>query len=395
MLIREKTTKGYQSIRVRFSAESLMANSAPANWRRVCAFLNAIGFIITNDCISRVDFQLTCDFLTMADVAWLEKNDYIVTKLRKYNEHGRGLGSKKKVEYYRLGTGSNPVQFYWYDKWIELHSAGNLGSQKYVMTQEKIGDEWRNSRRPVTRFEISVKRDGLRAMGINSVDDLFGNEWAIINLLTQDWVRILVSPKKEGKEYKQKNHPVWDKIRNALYLHFGGKNFADKAEWNPPEPVACDPEHLEKMALGCLSKALAQRNGEQPNKELSTNLAYGWVDKNSKDLHYKINQTVVHTVNKTGIPLGLRVEESWETLDSTVLDRKKEQVNDWLATVPTTPLLPVNVADVPSEPSPVRGNGAALDLDGATIGERFKESMDIIECNKGFVPHPYDEYKLE
>ena len=393
MLIREKTTKGYQSIRVRFSAESLMANSAPANWRRVCAFLDAIGFIITKDCISRVDFQLTCDFLTMADVKWLEENDYIVSKLRKYAENGKGLGSKKKVEYLRLGTGSNPVQFYWYNKWEELRSAGNLGSQKYMLNLQKMGDDWINSRRPVTRFEISVKRDGLRAMGINCVDDLFGNEWAGINLLTQDWVRIVDEPKKEGKEYKQNNHPVWDKIRNALYLNFGGKNFADKAEWNPPEPVAGDPDHLEKMALGCLSKALAMRNGEQSDKQSSTNLANVWVDKVSKDLHYKLNQTAIHTVNKTGIPLGRRIEESWETLDSTVLDRSKKQVNDWLTSIRKS--LPDNVTAVPFGESPVRGSGKPVELTGTTGRERFKESMDIINCNERFVPHDLDEYKLE
>jgi len=376
VLIRDKATRGYQSIRVRFSAESLMANSARANWHHILAFFNAIGFIVTKDCVSRVDFHLTSDFLTMADVKWFFENDYIVSKLLTYAEHGKGLGSKRRVEYIRFGTGINPVQFYFYDKKVELDSGGNSFTQKYVMTQEKIGDEWRNSGRPVTRFEISVKRVGLRAMGINCVDDLFGNEWAIINLLTHSWIRILDTSKKKGNEWKQNNHPVWDKIRNALYQHFGGKNFADKAEWNPPEPVAGNPEHLEKMALGCLSKALALRNGEQSNKQSSMNLANVWVDKNGKDLHYKINQTAVHTVNKTGIPLGLRVEESWETLDSTVLDRSRKQANTWLTSVPTTPLFPVNVADVPSEPSPVRGNGAALDLDGVTGRERFGDFMD-------------------
>ena len=381
VLIREKTTKGYQSIRVRFSAESLMANSAPANWRRLVTFLDKLGFIVTKDCISRVDFHLTCDFLTMADIKWLADNDYIVTKLRKNNKHASGLGSKEKLEYLRLGTGSNDVQFYWYNKWLELHSAGNLGSQKHMLTLQAMGNSWVNSRRPVTRFEISVKRDGLRAMGISCVDDLFGNEWAIINLLTQDWVRILDEPKKDGKEYKQKNHPVWDKIRNALYLHFGGKNFDDKAEWIPPEPVACDPEHLEKMTLGCLSKMLAQRNGEQSDEQSSANLAKIWVDSVDKDLHYKINQTAIHTVNKTGIPLGLRVEEPYETIDSLVLERSRKQANDWLASVPTTPLLLDKVTDVPREQSLVRGNGAAVELTATTGLGRFKESMEIIKQN--------------
>ena len=303
VLIRDKTTKGYQSIRVRFSTESLITNSALANWRRLLGFLNAIGFAITKDCISRVDFQLTCDFFTVADVVWLLNHAHVVRKVRKKTVVSTGDGSDERYETVRLGTGSNPVQFEFYDKWVELQSAKNFPTQKYMLTQQKIGDEWRNSGRPVTRFEISVKRDGLKAMDINSVDDLFGNEWAIINLLTQDWIRIVKEPKIKGKEYKQQNHPLWDKIRNALYQHFNGKNFDDVAEWNSPA-VSGDPEALEKQAMGCLSKSVAVRYGQQETRRDLMAVVLHVFDRHKETLYDKINTIAIHTENKTGVKLG-------------------------------------------------------------------------------------------
>ena len=258
----------------------------------------------------------------MPEYVNLLRTDHVVIKLRKKTEVSTGNGSKERVETVRHGTGSNSVQFEFYNKWIELHSAKNFPTQKYMLTQEKIGNEWRNSGRPVTRFEISVKRDGLKAMGINSVDDLFGNEWAIINLLTHDWIRISKEPKIKGKEYKQQNHPLWDRIRNALYQHFNGKNFDDIAEWKNPESVACDPEALEKQALGCLSKAVAARNGEQETAQDSMKAAVHVLNRYKEILHCKINTTARHTENKTGIKLGQSsCEPSWHDVE---LDRFRE-----------------------------------------------------------------------
>ena len=185
-----------------------------------------------------------------------------------------------------------------------MHNGKNYGTQKHTLTLEKMGDDWANSDRPKTRFEISVKRDGLRAMEINSVDDLFGKEWAIINLLPHDWLRILEEPKKKGKEFKQKNHPVWDKMRSLLRLYFPAGSDDAKAEWKTPAPVSCDADALEKQALGCLAKALAVRNGRQESPEASADLAVGWVGFNAEKLYSKLNKIVLHTEIKTGITLG-------------------------------------------------------------------------------------------
>ena len=331
VLLRHTTTKNYQSIRVRFGAEVLMTNTAPANWRHLLEFFDAIGFVLAKDCISRVDFQLTSDCFTMSELIHFVRNDYVVTKLRTKSEHSTGLGSKEKVESIRFGKGNNPVQFSFYDKLIELHSGGNFGTQKHMLTLELMGDKWLNSNRVATRIEMSVKRDGLKMMGINSVDDLFGNEWAIINLLTQDWVRILAEPKIAGKEYKQKNHPIWDRVRSLFRNCFAGGSNDDKAEWKAPDRVSGDPEKLEKQALGCISKAIAYRYGEQATAQTSMMTVVHVFNRHKDELHSKINTTARHTENKSGIPLGVPIasggvectESVHETIAPEMLERSK------------------------------------------------------------------------
>ena len=393
ILIHHNPPKNRQPARVRFSAESLMVNLAPAVWQRVRNFFAVIGFVVTKAVPSRVDLQVTTDSFSMSHFVDLLKKGHVVTRLRKQSVYGDNVfgGDVGTVSF---GSGSSPVQITVYDKWKELHSGGNSLTQKYVLNLQKMGDDWVNSGRPVTRVEIRINRDGLKNMGIDTIDDLFGNEWAIINLITQNWFRILAEPKKKGNEWKQKNHPVWDRIRSLFRLYFPDGHDDAKAEWNPPEPVACDPVSLEKQALGCLSKASAVRYGEQATEHDSMMAAVHILNhyKGKDSLHYKTNTIAKHTQIKTGIPLGLRVEESWETIDPAVLDRSRKQANEWIkpqsvgASAPEQLSLDLlvtppsdGVADVSSVPSPVRGNGEALDLDGVTGVERWDDFMKKTE----------------
>jgi len=354
MLIHHKPPKGRQAIRVTIGAEAFMTNSAPAIWGRVLKFFDAIGFEVSKDVPSRVDFQITTSCITVSEIKHLDENGYIVSKLRDYDDRGK-RGGERKSETYTLGKHKNAVRFQFYDKKIEAFS-GDIGTPKQALLLEKTGADWVNSDLPMTRFEISVKRDGLRAMGYNSVSDLFGKEWAIINLLTHDWLRILEEPKKKGKEFKQKNHPIWDKIRSLFWLYFPGKNIDEKAEWNPPPPVSCDPAALEAQALGCLSKALAVRHGEQQDKRSSVSLVNGWLDKVSEELHRKLNKIVLHTEIKTGVKLGLwRDSSDAELVHVEGIGRQKRESFSAMF------------------PAPVQ---QFYDPPGDTAGERFNHFME-------------------
>jgi len=373
-----------------------MAKSPRAIWRHVLEFLDAIGFEVTKDVISRVDFQLTFDGLTMSELAELEASDHIVTKTRKGSWHFSGLGSKKSHESLTLADRKAPVRFLFYNKKLEAFG-GDVGTVKQALLLGIVGADWVNSDVPMTRFEISIKRDGLRAMGVDGVDDLFGGEWAIINLLLTKWLRILAEPKVKGKEYKQKNHPVWDKIRRLFRLHFPGGSDDDIAEWIPPKPVTCDPVALEKQALGCLAKAQAQRHGVQYDKKASTHLANQWVVRNSEKLYHKANQIALQSHIKTGVPVGeVKLIEGfgdYKNLPDTERNVRRASRSDgdttppWLEDVlrddsePSQKslldsLVPPTLDGVTErEPPTIRGNGSPVELEGNTHKELFYDFM--------------------
>ena len=57
--------------------------------------------------------------------------------------------------------------------------------------------------------------------------------------------------------------------------------------------------------LGCISKALAARYGEQSNRRSSMDLGTGWIDRVQNELHEKLNVFARHVRIKTGIELGI------------------------------------------------------------------------------------------
>ena len=101
-------------------------------------------------------------------------------------------------------------------------------------------------------------------------------------------------------------------------------------EYKKHESLVCDPEALEKQALGCLSKALATRHGEQDYVESSEHLGTIWLWEHSGELHAKINKVAVLSRHKTGVEFGvssglvagydIELEPSY-ALDQSVINR--------------------------------------------------------------------------
>ena len=98
--------------------------------------------------------------------------------------------------------------------------------------------------------------------------------------------------------------PIWERVRNLFSAYFSGADVKDVV-WEKNPSVSCDPVALEKQALGCISKALAARYGEQPNRRSSIDLGTGWIDRVQNELHEKLNVFARHVRIKTGIELGI------------------------------------------------------------------------------------------
>ena len=108
-------------------------------------------------------------------------------------------------------------------------------------------------------------------------------------------------------------------------------------KWERKRELHCDPAALERQALGCLSKSLAARFGEQASRLDSVELATGWVDRVQNELHDKINSFAEHVRVKTGIELGVTTYDAAaydEELDrASVASTGRERAREYVQSV--------------------------------------------------------------
>jgi hypothetical protein len=309
-MIHSNPSEYIQPVRVRYGAESVQGHRNrfyDVHYGFVLPFLKRLGLDVKTDKLSRVDMQCLID-IPMSEFSHLLKaeNKHVVTKLRKKSEHGTMSGRVETVE---IGSVSN-VQFCFYDKGRELRAKKSNIVKEALFIRDCVGDEWYNSGRPITRIEIRLGRDALKCLGIDSVSDLRERERGVIDLLTTEWLRILAEPKVRGHENTAAIHPTWERVRNLFFAYFTGGEV--DVRWNQRESISCDPDALEKQALGCISKALAYRFGEQDSLETSVELGSGWMSSVGSDLHEKLNCCALQTRCKSGIEFGMSHNDELE-----------------------------------------------------------------------------------
>jgi hypothetical protein len=300
-LVHSNPPKNRQPVRVRYLAESLIGNNFFAVHEQfVMPFLKRLGLTVHADKPSRIDMQVMID-VPVSEIIRLFEEGHVVTKLRKGSVDFT-LGKVLNKETLTLGSASK-VQVCIYDKGKELRSQKSNVIKEAYFIERCIGDEWINSGRPITRVEVRLGREALKCLGVNTVADLKERERGIVDLLTHDWFRILEKPKVRGHENTAAMHPVWERVRTLFGSYFSGADVTD-VKWERNQSVSCDAVALERQALGCLSKALACRFGEQSSRRGSVDLAAGWVDRVQNELHEKLNCFAEHVRVKTGIELG-------------------------------------------------------------------------------------------
>ena len=305
-MVHSNPPKNRQPVRVRYLAEAVQGSRDRfygVHFEFVLPFLSRLGLVVTADKPSRLDVQLLID-VPASDFVRFVESGHVVTKLRKFSIDGT-LGREVKRETITIGK-VDKVQVCIYDKGREIRAKKKSIVKETDFIARCVGDEWINSGRPITRIEFRFGREALKCLGVNTVDDFRQREKAILDLVTRDWFRVLKAPKVRGHENTAEMHPVWERVRELFLTYFSGAEVADVV-WESKGLTSCDPMALERQALGCLSKALAFRYGEQSSRQSSVHLATGWVDRVQNELHEKLNCQAVNVRIKTGIELGVSV----------------------------------------------------------------------------------------
>jgi hypothetical protein len=301
-LIHSNPPKNRQPIRIRYTADSLIGNNFfVVHNQFVLPFISSLGFIVTSDKPSRIDMQVMVD-VPVDFFVDLVKTNQLVTKFRNYSYHGK-LGGK--VETFTVGSISK-VEICIYDKRLELSSKKSSIVKEALFIEKCVGVDWWNSDTPITRIEVRLGREALKSLGVDTVSDLQERERAIIDLVSNRWFRFLSSPKIRGHENSALIHPVWERVRELFFRNFSGAEL--EVEWSRNQSITCDPEALEKQALGCLSKALSYRHGKQDDLLSVKNLGFQWIGSVGHHLYEKVNKFSEYVLLTSGVELGSRVD---------------------------------------------------------------------------------------
>ena len=254
-LIHSNPKGGLQPIRLRYGFESLAGRDLFSVHAKVLELLQELGFTVTKEVVSRLDLQV----MLFRDIsAFIEPifANRVVKRGQSYSFHGEG---NKPITSYTLGKA---IQLCIYDKREELIKKFDEVKMSLIVN-DCLGGEFPEE---LTRVEFRLRRDALKYLGINTIQDMLEREHAVVDYLTFDWFRLLADEKKSehGHERRQTLAPVWQEVRDLFFKYFPGsvenrkpidRNIRGRRE------VKCTGESLVKQAVGCLATAAALVKG--------------------------------------------------------------------------------------------------------------------------------------
>lgn len=240
---------------------------------------------IESNQISRVD--LCCDttglnlemedakrFVTRAvNVAGYRKGSAIEKKTKKRKKedvigpHDKEDAFMKRLKFTGLGFGSGKtLSVKLYEKSLEMRGSDKESLMWSVWGAEK-NDEGVQCvdgipiESGVWRIESCLRRDGLRNLGIDTIEELEACQYVLWNYCT-DWLSLRIPTKTKKGKLKQRTHwevdEKWEQVKECF-------KFEDFNTGNPdieklePKPIkvgsAKQVERLVKQSMGCLASA--------------------------------------------------------------------------------------------------------------------------------------------
>jgi len=236
----------------------LMQAGIEGVWADVQAAIEKLGGEIVRDKLTRID---ACVDLPGVDVGVFTRalNDgCVITRARKRAIHFNG----DRPTGMTCGAGATMVRMY--DKALEVRQRGDEAKQLYL---EKF--RWGGPQKTATRVEFQLRRDALKSLGVDSVDDWIEKRAAIVAYLTGQWCRLVVDVDKSNQNHgRAALLAEWQVVADAFVAWVGR---AAPAKRN--KTAAPDADALMKQAAGCLMSAYAVN---QPDSATGIDEVFGY-----------------------------------------------------------------------------------------------------------------------
>lgn len=220
-------------------------------WPDIQAMLAAFQGRIEVVKLSRLDGCVDLADIDVAEYVRRYESNCFISKARK----GGVFNDGKRKTGFKLGTGK---QIRVYDKRLEVE---HQPEKMLLLIQTRWGGRYPAC---ATRVEFQVGSEGLRDLGISTLDDYEKKRASLFHYLTHDWFRITDTAPKDNHHSRIETSAIWTTVQEAFSL------------WTQQE-TACPLVHkidtlpdyspLVKQALGCVGSIVALKDITFDDKE--------------------------------------------------------------------------------------------------------------------------------
>ena len=230
---------------VRASSLPLLRLGAVGFLQQLDETLRALGIHMIREKLSRVDPCVDLKQTSVDPLYQAFSQGHHVTRARKSTNHI----VEENFEGHRIGRhstgfdfGRGNVRLRVYDKFRECrHDFETL----LLMQTRRWGALGGPS---ALRVEFQLRREKLKALGVDSIDDWWSKRGSVVNYLTHQWCRITEGEVDPRHPDRAKTHSDWIRVQGA-FAEWAGKQLVE-LEPLPRLPIRAD--HLLQQTIGTL-----------------------------------------------------------------------------------------------------------------------------------------------
>ena len=261
------------SVRVRISGEAcLCSDSCTENLVKwVYRFFDKLETPVRKIAISRGDLCVDIPGMDVETFRKAHMKRHFATRARskamdETMEKTKGSTGNVDLETWRyleskgltLYIGRSPLTMRAYNKLAELEHKMNPRKWQAMIERRWGGVVPTHA----TRVEFELRREALKARGIDTIEDFFEKRAALVEYLSTEWFRYLVTDgRKDQRKRRWPTHPDWEIVQQGFRDVFQGRLDMDLS---PLPKAECDVSALGKQAFGVVMKA-AECQGQELN----------------------------------------------------------------------------------------------------------------------------------
>ena len=233
----------------RITSFALLQHGLTESWNIVADALAALGILVERDKVSRVDPCVDLGGVGIQPFCSAYSDGRYITRARKSTKYDKELPS----ESYRTGrrpTGlrmGGDIVIRIYDK---LEECRFQREKMWLLQTRRYGKEVQLA----TRVEFQVRRESLKRLGVDTLNDWIKRRGSIVHCLTHSWFR-LTTTEVDGKNPKRTPIlPLWIEVQDR-FADWAGKDLV------PLEPLPKQPVDIEQsmaQVIGQLNSILAK-----------------------------------------------------------------------------------------------------------------------------------------